>query len=73
MDYNRSALSLDAPDGSVTEIEVPQGDRFALQARSFLDSVENGTQHRVTASDGSRAIALLAQAYASAGPLVSTA
>lgn len=72
LDYATSVLSLVGPDGSVMEVEVPPGNRFVLQARSFLDCIANGTQHRVTAADGARAIALLAKAYASAGPLVAT-
>lgn len=72
LDYSTPTLSLVGPDRSVQKIDVPPGNRFALQARSFLDCIANGTQHRVTASDGARAITLLAQAYASAGPLVST-
>lgn len=72
LDYDTAKLSLVGPDGSVREIDVPPGNRFVLQARSFLDCIANGTQHRVTAADGVRAIAVLAQAYASAGPLVPT-
>ena len=71
-DYDTSNLSLIAADGSVAAIDVPPGNRFTRQASNFLGSIANGTQPRVAASDGARAVALLAQAYASAGPLSST-
>ena len=69
-DYGTATLSLNAPDGSSREIEVPGGNRFTRQAQSFLQCVANGTQPRVTAWDGARAVTLLAQAYTSVGPQV---
>lgn len=68
-DYDTGVLVLAAPDGSPLQIEVPPGNRFVQQARSFLECIANGTQHRVTAADGATAVRLLARAYASAAPL----
>lgn len=72
MDYATMTLALIDTDGKSSVVPVPDGDRFARQARHFLDCVATGAQPRVTAHDGARAVAVLAEAYAFADPLTST-
>ncbi len=69
LDYGTMALTLSTPDGSAPQpIEVPEGDRFTRQAAHFLAYVAGEVQPRVTAADGTAAVAILAAAYESARP-----
>ncbi len=56
-----------SPDGTARDVPVVDGDRFALQARHFLDCLAGTAEPVVTAADGRAAIAVLEAAYASAG------
>lgn len=66
MDYATMTLSLIDTDQKCSAVPVPEGDRFARQARQFLECVATGAEPRVTARDGARAVAVLAEAYAAA-------
>ncbi len=67
LDYATMTLSLIDTHQTSSAIPVPDGDRFVRQAGQFLDCVATGGRPRVTAQDGARAVAVLAEAYASAG------
>ncbi|SDS29860.1 Gfo/Idh/MocA family protein [Actinopolymorpha singaporensis] len=67
LDYATMRLTEVAVDGTESVVEVTGEDRFTRQARHFLSCVAGTEQPRVTPADGARAIAVLAEATASAG------
>ncbi|MFD2082844.1 Predicted dehydrogenase [Actinopolymorpha cephalotaxi] len=68
LDYATMRLTEVDVDGNESVVEVTGEDRFTRQARHFLSCVAGTAQPRVTPTDGARAIAVLAEATASAGP-----
>ena len=67
LDYATMKLTEVGVDGTESVVEVTGEDRFTRQARHFLSCVAGTAEPRVTPADGARAIAVLAEATASAG------
>jgi predicted dehydrogenase len=67
-DYATGALTLTDPNGTRSDlpkaVDADQGDRFARQARHFLDCIADHDRPRVTMHDGARAVELIATAVA---------
>jgi len=69
IDYNREPnLRYCLAAGGWVQVPFDGPDRFAAETRHFVECVRDGCQPRVTVQDGARAIALIAEAYASAAP-----
>lgn len=71
-DYQAQTLTYRSPDGTTTPVAVEPADRFTRQAAHFVRCVQGTDRPRVTAQDGAAAVAILAAAYRSAGPLPPT-
>ncbi|MET9019979.1 Gfo/Idh/MocA family oxidoreductase [Actinopolymorpha sp. NPDC004070] len=67
LDYATMKLTEVGVDGTESVVEVTGEDRFTRQARHFLSCVAGTAVPRVTPADGARAVAVLAEATASAG------
>lgn len=69
IDYSREPnLRYRLAAGEWVPVPFDGPDRFAAETRHFVECVRDNCQPRVTVYDGARAMALIAQAYASATP-----